>query len=192
MEMPEAWMKSYISSHLVMIGLDRAFIALYSQTRNPQYLSFMITKLKVKEWDMDIVLGRQEKFEEHIFAYLTRCIAQLEFYRLKPDGQLLHSTTKALAFLKEVKIKASLSSPVDIMIAPINGQYGNLNAAKVCRLGKVIQPKVIIASHFWMFLQHAGVGVLGDPATFLKESVQLPENIAPMVMAVGEMFLYRG
>ena len=101
MEMPEVWMKSQISSHLAMIGLDRAFIALYSQTSDPQYLNFLITKLNVKDWDMDIVMGRQEKVEGHIYAYLTRCLAQLELNRLNPDEKLLHSATKALTFLAE-------------------------------------------------------------------------------------------
>jgi DUF1680 family protein len=77
MEIPEAWMKLHISSHLAMIGFDRAFIALYSQTKDPRYLNFLITKLKVKDWDMDIVLGRQEKYEGQITAYLSRCLAQL-------------------------------------------------------------------------------------------------------------------
>ena len=101
MEMPEIWMKNQISSHLAMIGLDRAFIALYSQTSDPQYLNFLITKLNLKDWDMDIVLGRQEKVEGHIYAYLTRCLAQLELNRLNPDEKLLHSATKALTFLAE-------------------------------------------------------------------------------------------
>ena len=86
------------------------------------------------------------------------------------------------------KIKASLNSDVDIMIAPINGQYGNLNASEACMLAKAIIPKVIIASHFWMFLQHVSEGGIGDPTTFLKESEKLPKDMKAMVMAPGELF----
>jgi len=88
------------------------------------------------------------------------------------------------------KIRASLNSDVDIMIAPINGQYGNLNAYEACRLALLIAPKVIIASHFWMFLQHVSEGGIGDPTTFLKESENLPKDIKAMVMAPGELFMY--
>jgi len=88
------------------------------------------------------------------------------------------------------KIKESLNSDVDIMIAPINGQYGNLNASEACTLASLIIPKVIIASHFWMFLQHVGEGGIGDPTTFLKESENLPKDIKAMVMAPGELFKY--
>ena len=88
------------------------------------------------------------------------------------------------------KIKASINSDVDIMIAPINGQYGNLNASEACRLASLINPKILIASHFWMFLEHVGEGGTGDPATFIKESERLPENIKAMVMAPGELLHY--
>jgi L-ascorbate 6-phosphate lactonase len=88
------------------------------------------------------------------------------------------------------KIIASLNSDVDIMIAPINGQYGNLNASEACKLARSIKPKILIASHFWMFLQHVSEGGIGDPVTFLKESENLPKNIKAMVMAPGELLKY--
>ena len=88
------------------------------------------------------------------------------------------------------KILASLNSEVDIMIAPINGQFGNLNASEACLLAKAIFPKVIIACHFWMFLQHISEGGIGDPITFLKEAETLPGDMKAMVMAPGELFKY--
>lgn len=88
------------------------------------------------------------------------------------------------------KIKASLSSEVDIMIAPINGQFGNMNANETCKLANTIKPKILIAAHFWMFLEHVAEEGKGDPATFLKESANLPQPITGMVMAPGELFKY--
>ena len=88
------------------------------------------------------------------------------------------------------KIKASVNSDIDIMIAPINGQYGNLNASEACRLARLLNPQILIASHFWMFLEHVGAGGSGDPTTFLKESENLPGNIKAMVMAPGELLKY--
>ena len=88
------------------------------------------------------------------------------------------------------KIKASLNTDVDIMIAPINGQYGNLNAFEMCKLATLLTPKVAIASHFWMFIEHVGEGGAGDPSTFLKESEGLSLNVRAMVMAPGELFIY--
>jgi L-ascorbate 6-phosphate lactonase len=88
------------------------------------------------------------------------------------------------------KIRTSLNTDVDIMIAPINGQYGNMNAAEACALSAVITPKIVIASHFWMFLQHVCEEGKGDPSTFLRESASLPSEIRAMVMAPGELLMY--
>lgn len=88
------------------------------------------------------------------------------------------------------QIKESLNSEVDIMIVPINGQYGNMNAEEACRLAAIIKPKILIASHFWMFLEHVSEDGKGDPATFLKESSKLPKGIRSMVMSPGEGLIY--
>jgi L-ascorbate metabolism protein UlaG (beta-lactamase superfamily) len=76
------------------------------------------------------------------------------------------------------------------MLAPINGQYGNLNAAEACALAAIVNPTILIASHFWMFLEHICKGGEGDPTTFLSESLSLPSNIKAMVMAPGELLMY--
>jgi L-ascorbate 6-phosphate lactonase len=82
------------------------------------------------------------------------------------------------------EIMRSLNSAVDIMISPINGRFGNMDAEQTCRLAAVVRPKVLIASHFWMFIEHGG-----DPARFLEEAKALPAGIEAVVMAPGEMLV---
>ncbi len=88
------------------------------------------------------------------------------------------------------RIKSSLNTNVDIMIAPINGQYGNMNGEEAAALASIIQPKIVIASHYWMFLQHVCEDGKGDPTTFLKEAATLPQEIKPMVMAPGDHLVF--
>lgn len=88
------------------------------------------------------------------------------------------------------EIKESLKSEVDIMIAPINGQYGNMTALEACQLSEVVKPKILIPSHYWMFLEHVSKGGVGDPATFLEHSSKLSKGTKPLVMAPGEKFEY--
>lgn len=88
------------------------------------------------------------------------------------------------------EIKNSVASNVDIMIAPINGTYGNMIAEEACRLAVDIQPSLVIPCHFWMFLEHVVADGKGDPATFLKEAGQLPAGIKATVMAPGECIIY--
>ena len=89
------------------------------------------------------------------------------------------------------KIAASLNTDIDILIAPINAQYGNLSAREACQLANILKPKMLIACHFWMFVEHVGDDGCGDPATFIKEAESLPKSIKSMVMATGEMLKYQ-
>jgi len=82
------------------------------------------------------------------------------------------------------RILASLGGPVDVMIAPINGAFGNLDADEACRLAEVVRPRLLIASHFWMFVEHGG-----DPARFLAVAEALAPEIAAVVLAPGETLL---
>jgi DUF1680 family protein len=50
-------------------------------------------------WDLGIVIGRRTLIEGHVYAYLTRCLAQLELYRRQPDPKLLVPTRRAVHFL---------------------------------------------------------------------------------------------
>ncbi len=83
------------------------------------------------------------------------------------------------------RIVSSLNTSVDVMIAPINGQFGNLDARQACELAKAVQPRVLIASHFWMFIEHGG-----DPGAFLAAATELPGNVTAVVMAPGEELIY--
>ena len=90
------------------------------------------------------------------------------------------------------KIRESISSEIDILIAPINGRFGNLTAHEALELAVFLKPKWVIASHFWMFLEHVCENGKGDPATFHELSETLLQNmgIQPFVMAPGEILTF--
>lgn len=48
------------------------------------------------------------------------------------------------------------AGPLDVLIAPINGAYGNLNEKEQVLLTKALQPKLTIPCHFGMFASHGG------------------------------------
>lgn len=71
--------------------------------------------------------------------------------------------------------------PLDVLIAPINGAYGNLNEEECARLSGALEPGLTIPCHYGMFAAHGG-----DPGRFyrvMKE--QHPEN-AVLLMTMGE------
>lgn len=48
------------------------------------------------------------------------------------------------------------TGPIDVLIAPINGAYGNLNELEAAQLAESLQPKFTVPSHFGMFPSHGG------------------------------------
>jgi L-ascorbate 6-phosphate lactonase len=102
---------------------------------------------------------------------------------LSVEGVTLYFTGDTA--LTSEKILPTIDRPVDIMVAPINGAYGNLDGREACELAKLVKPRVLIASHFWMFVEH-GAG----PGPFVEAAAGLPEGIEGVVMAPGEEMLY--
>lgn len=60
---------------------------------------------------------------------------------------------------------------IDILIAPINGAYGNLNEEECVKLATVLKPGCVIPCHYGMFASHGG-----NPGKFLDMmNAQCPE-----------------
>ena len=70
---------------------------------------------------------------------------------------------------------------IDVMIAPINGAYGNMDERECAVLSKALRPKLTIPCHYGMFASHGGsVGL------FMEEMQQIcPEN-EYLIMALSE------
>ena len=52
---------------------------------------------------------------------------------------------------------------IDVLIAPINGAYGNMNEADCAVFSDSLKPKLTIPCHYGMFAAHGG-----NPGTFLR------------------------
>jgi L-ascorbate 6-phosphate lactonase len=141
-----------------------------------------------------IILKEEEQWQKDgiriraIFADHGELAPDAVGFLIEVDGVIIYHAGDT-AF-RPHEILSSLRSDVDIMIAPINGQFGNMIASEACRLAIEIKPKILIPCHFWMFLEHVAEGGKGDPSTFLKETAMLPEAVKGMVMAPGELFVY--
>ena len=69
-----------------------------------------------------------------------------------------------------------------MLIAPINGTYGNMNSMDVVKLAEVLNPSVTIPCHYGMFASHGG-----DLKQFydLMNEKQLPH----LIMQQGEQYM---
>lgn len=74
---------------------------------------------------------------------------------------------------------------IDVLIAPINGAYGNMNEEECAKLADAIKPKIIIPCHYGMFASHGG-----NPGLFHQIMHQNYPANKYMLMAQGEQFSF--
>ena len=80
--------------------------------------------------------------------------------------------------LDEIKTEYS---PIDVLIAPINGAYGNLNEDECSIVSSILKPNLTIPCHYGMFASHGG-----NPGRFLEcMEKRCPENKIHL-MQMGE------
>lgn len=70
---------------------------------------------------------------------------------------------------------------LDVMIAPINGAYGNLNEEECARLASALRPALTVPCHYGMFASHGG-----DPGRFMEFMKQHCPDLAFTILAQGE------
>jgi uncharacterized protein len=85
--------------HLVLTGLDMAFLKLFRLTGNTSYLNFCKDRLNLEKWDLKIVEGRFKPYDGHVYAYLARALAQMEFFRLTGEKGIPKTVKRALNYL---------------------------------------------------------------------------------------------
>lgn len=101
------------------------------------------------------------------------------------DGLTVYATGDT-SYCPERLLESLGGVAVDLLIAPINPAYGNLGHENAVRLAALIKPRVVIGSHFGMFIEHGG-----DPGAFLEFAKKtLPDTVAPYVMAPGERLTF--
>ena len=71
--------------------------------------------------------------------------------------------------------------PIDIMIAPINGAYGNLNENDCVELSMALRPKLTIPCHYGLFATHKGL-----PGLFMEIMAEKCPNQKYLLMTMGE------
>lgn len=108
---------------------------------------------------------------------------------LAPDAIGLVIETEGVAIynvgdsaLRPAEMAAAVGGPVDIMISPINGAFGNMTAADTCRLAARLRPRLLIPAHYGMFAEHGS-----DPSIFMQAAASLVgKGIRPKILSPGE------
>ncbi len=73
---------------------------------------------------------------------------------------------------------------VDLLILPINGAFGNLDATQAAMVAQALTPKLTVPCHYWNFAEH-----YGSPYEFMTQMKQRCPDIPYTLMRQGEGML---
>ena len=71
----------------------------------------------------------------------------------------------------------------DVILVAINGQYGNPDSDQAADIASMLEARLVIPCHYWMFMEHGG-----DPRTFVKACLGKNPPLNPLVLAVDEEY----
>ena len=72
---------------------------------------------------------------------------------VKVDGRIIYEVGDSCLRLDRVE---EIPQPLDILISPINGMYGNMNSDDTASLADALRPGLTIPCHYGMFASHGG------------------------------------
>ena len=96
------------------------------------------------------------------------------------DGKIIYEAGDTCLRLDRADEYRAFGQP-DVMIAPINGAFGNLNEEECARLAAALSPKLTIPCHYGMFASHGG-----NPGLFMEKMKELCPDLSYTILTQGE------
>ena len=97
---------------------------------------------------------------------------------VKVDGKTIYAVGDSCLRLDRVD---EIPQPLDILISPINGMYGNMNSDDTVKLAEALRPALTIPCHYGMFASHGG-----DLKAFYELTKE--KGISALIMQQGEEY----
>jgi len=89
--------------------------------------------------------------------------------------------TSDTCFRPDLPVLVPLKDPIDVLIVPINGKFGNPDSKDASYITAWVKPKIVIPSHFWLFKEHGG-----DPGLFVDYCSEIAKGSRIEVLSIGE------
>lgn len=67
-----------------------------------------------------------------------------------------------------------------LLLPCINGRFGNLGSSEAAQLTQVVNPRVVVPCHFWMFKEHNG-----DPESFVQACTETCPDVQVELLTPG-------
>jgi L-ascorbate 6-phosphate lactonase len=86
---------------------------------------------------------------------------------------------------KEQYAKLREQYDIDFLIVPINGMYGNMDHVDAAQAVRILQPKAVTPSHYWMLPGNSG----GNISCFMEEVGQIVPETKIFLFQCGEIIV---
>ncbi|MFC5406230.1 MBL fold metallo-hydrolase [Cohnella soli] len=100
------------------------------------------------------------------------------------DGKTIYHMGDTCLNEGEMK-RISEKFAIDLMIAPINGKYGNMDEREAAQAVSLVNPGTAIPCHYWMLPGNSG----GNPLAFLEEAESMAPKTRTLMLTQGEIIL---
>ena len=97
---------------------------------------------------------------------------------IRVDGKIIYEAGDTSLRLDRID---EIPQPLDVLIAPINGMFGNMNSMDTAELSSVLHPSITIPCHYGMFASHGG-----DLKQYYE--IMTAKNLPFLIMRQGEMY----
>ena len=87
---------------------------------------------------------------------------------------------------RPAQFQPAIDMKPDILLPCINGAFGNMDWKEAAQLTRLVAPRVVMPTHFWMFVEQNG-----DPKQFLEHCAQIAPAVHAILLKPGEEFLFR-
>ena len=92
----------------------------------------------------------------------------------------------------DARLRPLREEGIDVMLVPINGVGGNMNAHEAALLVWQVAPRIAVPMHYGMWPEEQyGAGATLDPATFRDTLARLGSETVVQVLEPGEITLFR-
>ena len=98
---------------------------------------------------------------------------------VKVDGKSIYEAGDTCLRIDRIH---EIPQPVDVLIAPINGAFGNMNEEECSQLAAALKPTITIPCHYGMFASHHG-----DSGNFYE--IMVEKQMPFLLMQQGEQYI---
>lgn len=99
---------------------------------------------------------------------------------VKVNGKTIYEVGDSCLRLDRVD---EITQPLDVLISPVNGMYGNMNSDDTAKLAEALHPALTIPCHYGMFASHGG-----DLKQFYD--VMTEKKMPMLIMQQGEVYRF--